>query len=142
MGEGYWLARELKDEKQKLIRQERMEALEQRVYEHSGQVIEAMLAFAEVSPHQTEPPPAWVEQYGLEAAEKRLKVAQAMWLPASVAPVGLKNSIQVFTGISRGQKFKNSRLTQNNLNVTLNLPAPTSREHPGPVVYEVRDLEE
>lgn len=142
MYEGFKLAKELKDENQKLIRQERMEALEQRVYEHAAQVVSALLSFAEVSPQQAEPPPGWIEEFGEEGARQRLEVAKAGWLPQSVAPNAAKLSVQVMTGISRGQKYRNQRLTQNNINVKIALPAPTSREHPGPTQYEVRDLEE
>lgn len=142
MYEGFHLAKELKDENQKLIRQERMEALEQRVYEHAAQVVEALLAFSEISPQQTDPPPAWIEQYGEEGARQRLQVAKAGWWSQANAPVAAKLSVQVMTGISRGQKYRQAKLTQNNINVKIALPAPTSREHPGPTVYEVRDLEE
>lgn len=142
MYEGFFLQAELKDEKQKLIRQERMEALEQRVYEHAGGVVEALLAFTEIDPQQADPPPDWVERYGEVAARQRLQVAKAAWLPAASFPAGGKLAVQVLTGITRGRQHRNQKLTQNNINVKIALPAPTSREHPGPVVYEVRDLEE
>ena len=141
--EGHALRRDFLDETKKLARQEHMEALEQRVYEHAGGVVEAILSFAEVTPGQTEPPPEWVEQYGAKGAERRLAVAKTGWLPPSVAPVGGKLAVQLLTGITKGRQHRNAaRLTQNNINVRIALPAPTSREHPGPVVYEVRDLEE
>jgi hypothetical protein len=142
MYEGFYLAKELKDEKQKLVRQERMEELELRVYEHAGGVVEAFLSFADVHPQQTEPPPDWVERYGYDAACKRLAVAKGGWLPVSQAPAGAKTAAQLLTGITRGRAHRNQKLTQNNINVKIALPAPTSREHPGPTVYEVRDLEE
>lgn len=143
MYEGFYLAKELRDEQQKAIRLERMDQLEQRVYEQSSSVVEALLAFAEIDPHQAEPPPAWVEAYGQEGAEQRLRIAKAAWLPQSVFPAGGKLALQAMTGISRGRAYRNAKLTQNNINVkVISLPAPTSREHPGPTVYEVRDLEE
>jgi ribosomal protein L6P/L9E len=43
-------------------------------------------------------------------------------------------------GISRTRSYR-MKITQNNINVKLALPAPTTAEHPGPVTYEVRDLE-
>jgi hypothetical protein len=141
-GEGFYLRKELKDEKLKAERFERMEQIEQRVYEHAAGIVEALMSFHEVDPHQTEPPEAWIEQYGEKAARQRLAIAKTGWLPASVAPHVYKLTVNLMTGISRGRNYKQMKLTQNNINVKIGLPAPTSKEHPGPTVYEVRDLEE
>lgn len=142
MAEGFYLRQELRDEKQKEARLARIEELEQRVFEQASGVVEATFAFHEVSPGQTEPPAAWVEQYGLEAAKQRLEVAKNGWLPASMAANAVKLAVQYMAGSSRGRAYRNQKLIQNNLNVKIALPAPTSREHPGPTTYEVRDLEE
>lgn len=142
MYEGHKLARELRDEEQKAIRLERMDQLEQRVYEYAGGIVEALLAFGEVTPDQQEPPAEWVKQYGREGAEQRLRMAKAGWMPQAIFPAGGKIALQAMTGIARGRAYRNAKLTQNNFNVKIALPAPTSREHPGPTVYEVRDLEE
>jgi len=141
MYEGFYLRKELKDEKQKELRLARIEELENEIYERAAGVVNAYLSFAEVRHDQEEPPPAWVEEYGLEAARQRLIIAKAGWLPASIAPAGAKLAAQVQVGITRGRAIRGAKLTQNNLNVRIALPAPTSNEHPGPVVYEVRDLE-
>jgi hypothetical protein len=141
MYEGFHLQQELKDEKKKETRMARIEELENEIFERAAGVVNAYLSFAEVTPHQAEPPPEWVEQYGLLGAQQRLAIAKAGWLPASVAPAGAKLAIQAQIGISRGRAYRHARLTQNNLNVKISLPAPTTSEHPGPTVYEVRDLE-
>lgn len=140
MSEGFYLARELKDQDAKLARMARIEELENEVFERAGGIINAGLAFADVDPKQVDPPEAWIAEYGEDAARKRLEVAKSMWLPASVAPAGMKLALQAWTGISRGRGYR-MKVTQNNLNVKIALPAPTTPEHPGPVVYEVRDLE-
>jgi hypothetical protein len=142
MAEGFALRKELADEKQKELRIAKMEGLEMRVFEAAAGIMEATFAYSEVRPDQTEPPPDWIERYGAEGAQQRLEVAKGGWLPQSVAPVAVKYAMQFLTGSIRGRSYRNQKLIQNNLNVKIALPAPTSREHPGPTTYEVRDLEE
>lgn len=142
MYEGFKLRTELKDEKLKETRLARCEELESQIFEQASGVVEATLAFHEVSPNQAEPPEAWVERYGLEAANQRLAVAKRGWDPASVAPNAVTVALKFMAASTRGRAHRNAKLIQNNLNVNLQLPAPTTREHPGPTTYEVRDLDE
>jgi hypothetical protein len=140
MTQGYWLRKELSSPEQKELRLARLEQLEDEVLETAAAIVRVGLDFAEVTHDQTEPPPQWVTDYGREEAEKRLRLAKSMWLPASVAPNGMKLAVQTMAGISRTRSYR-MKITQNNINVKLALPAPTTAEHPGPVTYEVRDLE-
>lgn len=140
MYEGFALRKELKDPKAKEMRLARIEEIESEIFDRASGVVNAFLSFAEVTRQQEEPPESWVAEYGAEGARQRLKVAQAGWLPQAVAPAGAKLGAQMVVGILRGRGHK-VRATQNNLNVTLTLPVPTTSEHPGPVVYEVRDVE-
>lgn len=135
------LRKELADEKQKEARIARIEQLEQRVFEQASGVVQAVLAFAEVSPHQTEPPASWIAEYGEEGAKQRLEVAKTGWLPQSIAPNATKLAVQLMVGSQRGRQ-RNVRLGIGTVNVKIALPAPTSREHPGPVTYDVKDLDE
>lgn len=140
MYEGFALAKELKDEKKREERLARIEDLENAVFEQCAGVIEALMGFHQVSPNQVEPPPEWIAQFGREIAMQKLAVAKSGWLPPSIAPSAVNHAVKLYVGITRGKKH-NLRLIQNNVNVKIALPAPTSREHPGPVEYEVRDLE-
>lgn len=119
----------------------RIEQLEDEVFEQSVSTVQEFLAFREIRHDQTEPPPQWVEMYGEEEALRRLNLAKAGWLPASISPVGVKVALAAMNGISRGRAYR-VKVTQNNLNVKIALPAPTTTAHPGPITYEVRDLEE
>jgi len=141
MSKGFALRQELADENLKIQRMARIEELENRVFETAAGIVEALFAFHEVSPQQAEPPASWIAEFGEEAAMQRLAVAKAGWLPPSLSPTAVNHAVKMMTGISRSRAHKTS-LTQNNLNVKLVLPAPTSREHPGPVVYETKDLDE
>ncbi len=140
MHEGFALRKELNDEKAKETRLARIEELENEVFERAVGVVNAALAFVEVTPQQEEPPENWVTEFGLEAARQRLQIAKMGYLPASMAPNGFKLALQAQVGISRGRAYR-VKVTQNNLNVKIALPAPTTAAHPGPTVYEVRDLE-
>jgi hypothetical protein len=142
MYEGFKLRAELKDEKLKETRMARCEELESQIFEQASGVVEATLAFVEVTPSQTEPPEDWVERYGEKAARERLEVAKLGWAPASHAPNAVTVAVKFMAASTRGRAHRNAKLIQNNLNVNLQLPTPTTREHPGPTTYEVRDLEE
>ena len=142
MSEGFALRKELADENLKQARMARIEELENQVFEHAGGILGAALSFSEVFPNQTEPPPDWVERYGRQGALQRLEVAKSGWLPASMAPNALKLAAQLWTGVVKGRGYRQGKLVQNNINVKIGLPAPTTREHPGPITYETRDIEE
>ena len=140
-GEALALRKELQDEQKKQLRLARIEALQDRVYDHAAGVVEATLAFHEVTPDQQEPPPDWVEEYGETAAKQRLRIAKAGWMPASLAPAAVKLAAQVMAGIDRGR----SHGTKNNireLNVQIQLPAPVSGHEPlRPPEYPSKRLE-
>ncbi len=139
--ERWAIRKDYADENLKLQRAQRIEELETGVYESAAGIAQAVLAFHEVTPDQTEPPRAWVEQYGREAAMQRLTVAKSGYLPQSLAPTAINHAFKIMTGVARMRAFKQQHV-QANLNVKLVLPAPTSREHPGPVVYQTKDLDE
>lgn len=114
--------------------------LEDTVLETATGVVEAALAFHEVTFDQKDPPPEWIERYGEQAARQRLQVAKSGWLPGSMAPAGVKLSVQVMTGIhrARGQRVQ---VKAGQINVQLTLPAPTSAQHPGAAAYPEKDVE-
>lgn len=140
MYEAHALAKELADDQKKEERLARMTALEDEVYETATQVMLAGLSYHEISPTQAESPQSWIDTYGYDAAMRRLRVAQSMWMPKSQSPAGMDLALRAHAGISRGRAFR-VRLTQNQLNVKIELPAPTSAEHPGPETYKVLDIE-
>lgn len=140
MYEAHQLSQELADTAKKDSRLARLTEIEDEVYDVSAQVVLASLAFTEISPTQQEPPPEWIKIYGEAGAMQRLAIARAGWLRSSEAPAGVRLAVQAMAGISRGRAFR-TRATQNVLNVQIQLPAPTSSEHPGPEVYEVREIE-
>jgi hypothetical protein len=134
------IVRELKSEAARETRLARIEELENELMEKASSVLSDYLSFREIRHDQAEPPPEWVEELGRDEAERKLNIAKAAWLPASLAPAGATLAARMVAGISRGRNYR-VKMTQNNLNVKIALPAPTSSVHPGPVTYEVRDLE-
>jgi hypothetical protein len=142
MGRPWELAKAYNDPVQAEARMARIVELEDKVYARATAVAEAFLSFHEVKPGQTEPPPAWVEEFGEEGARQRLEVAKAGWLPASIAPAAAKYAIQAMAGISRGRRF-NQQKAAGALNVAvITLPAPTSAASPAAVqAYPSKELE-
>ncbi len=135
------LVAEYRSDKLKEERLARIIDLEDRIYERAAGVVDAFLAYHEVLPNQEEAPPDWIEQYGLEGARQRLHVAKSGWMPQSHAPAAPKLAVQVMAGISRGRAWRGAKLTQNNLNVQLTLPAPTSASHPSGESYPTKEVE-
>lgn len=134
------IVRELKSAEKREERLARIEELENELMEKCAHVISDYLSFREVTHDQKDPPQAWIDELGEEEARKKLNVAKAAWLPPSLAPAGPTLAARMSVGIARGRNYR-VKMTQNNLNVKIALPAPTSSANPGPVTYEVRDLE-
>jgi hypothetical protein len=101
----------------------------------------AIQAFSQINPADENPPESWVQELGLEAATLKFKLAKEGWRPQKEAPFGAIQAMQIMIGIAkaRGQSVRVGTLE---LNARISLPAPTTAEHPGPVTYEVRDIEE
>jgi hypothetical protein len=130
----------LRDPVLKEERLARIEQLEDEVFEAAVATVQEILAFREVSHNQDTPPQAWIDEFGEEEANRRLNMAKAGWLPQSISPAGFKYALQAMGGIAKGRAWR-VKVTQNNLNVKIALPAPTTTAHPGPITYEVRDLD-
>ena len=121
---------QLEEEKAKKARLARYEELEDRIFQKSMAVIEAHVDHYQISPDQQEPPPEWVEQYGDVGARQRLAVARMGWLPASQQPSGVKLAGLFAIGSMRARAYRTGKQVPQNLNVQINLPAPTSAAHP------------
>lgn len=123
-------------------RLERLESLENEVYETALAIVDAGLSFAEVTPMQQEPPDSWVSRYGQRNAEMRLEVAKQGWLPQSQVASGIKNAALVMSNImrTRSNERRVASAQGAQLNVVLELPQPTSKEH-DESEYETKVLE-
>ena len=122
------------------LRQSKIAALEDEVFQTSVGVVQAMLDFHLVTPQQQDPPPEWVEQWGEEAARQRLAVAKAGWMPNSLKPSGLDVATRIVTGIARARGARQVSGPAE-INVKLSLPAPTSVGQPGAPVYPTKEVE-
>lgn len=122
-------------------RLQRMLDIEDEVYQTAAGVLKANLDFFQVAPTQEEPPEEWVALYGQKAARQRLAVARAGWMPASLAPSAVKLASQVVVGIGRSRRHMAQQLGPTEINVKLELPAPTSAAQPGAPEYPVLEVE-
>lgn len=125
-------------------RNERLREIEDQIFYKSAALVEAHMDHFEVSPDQEEPPPAWVERYGADAARQRLKVAKTGWLPKRDCPSGVDLAGKFLIGSVRARAYRQANPVQQNLNVKINLPAPTSKDHPTLEAegYPIKELEE
>lgn len=134
--------REVRDPEEKARRFSRMMEIEDEVYQQSAAIVAATLDFCLIAPDQQEPPPEWVERFGLEAAKQRLAVAKAGWMPASVAPAGTKLAQQTMQGIARARRHQMLAAgTPREVNAKIALPAPTAASMPGAPEYPSKEVE-
>jgi len=117
----------------------RMREIEDEILQTALGNVAAIQDATSISPEEENPPEEWVERFGKEAAEKRLYAAKWGWKAQKEAPLWAIQALQMVVGIAkaRGQSVRVGTLE---LNARISLPAPTTSEHPGPVVYEVRDI--
>jgi hypothetical protein len=134
--------REMYDPEQKAARLARMLDIEDEVYQQASGILRAALDFCHVAPGQTEPPPEWVEQYGLEAAKRRLEVAKQGWAPQSLSASGVQLAKAMVIGISRARRHSAANaIGPREVNAKIALPAPTSAGMPGAPEYPSKEVE-
>lgn len=139
-GEHLAIGEERNSEKKRELRLARMLEAEDQMLARAAGVMDAFLSFHEVDPEATEPPPAWIAEYGLEGARQRLEVARRGWAPQSEMPGGVKLAQMTYVGIQKA-RGRSAAIRAHNLNVAIQLPAPTSAEHPGATVYPTVEIE-
>jgi len=126
-------------------RMEYMDRLENKVFEDSASIVAAFLDFGAVDKDATSPPPEWVNALGHAKAHIRLDIAKSGWLPQAQAPGGVVMAGRMMVGISqaRARRYQKQQTVQQPLPVVINLPAPTSQQHPSqaPALPE-KDLDE
>lgn len=135
------LQREVQGEEQKAARLARMLEIEDEVFQTAAGILRASLDFYQVTPDQTEPPPDWVERFGLEAAKQRLAVAKRGWDPQSVSPASVNLAKQVYVGISRARRNQLAAGGPREVNAKIALPAPTAASMPGAPEYPSKEVE-
>jgi hypothetical protein len=97
------------------IAEDRLRGVENDLFEASLQVSADMLAFCEIEPGEKNVPQPWIEKYGLERAQKRLRVAQASWSSGKDAPVALKHAALLAVGIIRSRAAEKAAPRQLNI---------------------------
>lgn len=80
-----------------------------------GKILRDVARFRDINPADLTPPVDWILEYGDAEAQKMLRIAQASWMDAKAAPVGLKISTQIVSGILKS--MARERLSPNALNI-------------------------
>lgn len=132
------------EEREKELRLKRLQDLEDQIFYKAAAVVDAHASFFEVSALQQDPPPEWIEKYGTVGAAQRLEVARTGWGKKADCPSGVDLASKFLIGSMRARAYRSSKQVQQNLNVKINLPAPTSKDHPTleAEAYPVKEIEE
>lgn len=131
----------MRDEGAKAARLARIIEIEDEVFQTAAGILEATLDACHVDPQQETPPPEWVERYGRAAAERRLSVAKAGWMPRSLAPNFITVAGQIYTAVTRARRFAAASAGPREINAKIALPAPTSAGMPGAPEYPSKEVE-
>lgn len=83
------------------LEQDKLQRLEDRILEKSLLTVYDSLHWEDIDAGAVDPPQAWIDEVGLEAAKKRLRVAQAAWMNAKEAPVALNMARAISMGITK-----------------------------------------
>lgn len=133
--------REMHGEEGKTSRLTRMLEIEDEVYQQATGILRAALDFCLIRPDQAEPPPEWVEQYGLEAAKQRLEVAKQGWNPKSLSASGVDLAKCMVIGISKARRQQVMSSGPREINAKIALPAPKAAGMPGAPEYPSKEVE-
>lgn len=108
-----------------------LRAMEDKLLDESLSVVGDALKFAHLSEDAEGPPAEWVDEVGVEAAERRFRVAKAAQLPAAKAPMGIRLAANLAVGIIKARATEKTGDKTMNIAV-VQMPAPT--EYPKQIV--------
>jgi hypothetical protein len=104
------------------------------------QVISDASEFRNIDPSLPEPPAEWVEELGYEEAQNRFRIARAAWLPLKDAPVGLKISQQIVTGIMKAKATEKGGPRTLNV-IAVQMTTPTLQGAPLDQTFPTLDMD-
>lgn len=108
--------------------------LEDELLQESMKVVRDVLRFRDVDPTEEEPPMSWRLEHGYDEAKKMQAIARAAWMPAKLAPVGLKYATQMGLGIIKARATE--RAAPQNLAVQFIQMTVPPRQFPEIVIKE------
>lgn len=118
----------------KLSFTQKLQQLEDEVFERNLEITHDATHFREIEPGTKIPPEAWVAELGMERAKARLRAANAAWLGAKDAPVGLSMAKAIVGSVAKARAVREGGATTLNIEMVI-MPAPRQREYE---VIEVR----
>lgn len=82
------------------------QAAEEKLYGEAISILGDTFSARDIAPGAKEPPSQWVEALGKEEAEKRLRVANASWLPTKEAPSFIQTARAFAVGKMKSEATK------------------------------------
>jgi hypothetical protein len=113
-----------------------LRAMEDRLLNESLSVVADALKFAHLPEDAEGPLPEWVDEVGVEAAERRFRVAKAAQQPAAKAPMGIRLAANLAVGIIKARATEKTGDKTMNIAV-IQMPAP--QEYPKQLVEAESD---
>ena len=101
---------------------ERLEDLENSIYADNLVICRGMTRCFEIDREAEEPPAAWIEQMGKEAAWQEFRVAKASWMAPKDAPVALTAANKIVTNLAKARATRDAGRQGLQLNVVAVFP--------------------
>jgi hypothetical protein len=124
---------------ERTVKLEKLAAMEEGVFERSLETVEGVLAWSDYSPEDFTPDA--LSEVDEEERKKR-RLAQAGWMPAGEAPIGIKLASQIVVGMAKARATSAAAQSGGQRPVVqINLPPPTSTKSGDYGDYEVIDVD-
>lgn len=91
-------------------RKRAIDRMEDNVLTRNLEIFEDAAHFADIEPGDFRVPPEWIQEVGFERAVRRHRVAQAAWMSAKEAPVGLMMAKAVVTAAVKGRAEHSTKI--------------------------------
>lgn len=117
-------------EKRKKERMARLAEIEDELLDDSAIILKYANRFADIEPGTREPPQAWIDEMGLEQAQKCLRVANSAWLGAKESPMGLKLASTTVASVLKSKASRDHKEAPRFNVAVVQLPAPVITEFP------------
>jgi hypothetical protein len=87
---------------------DRLQKLENEIFAENLVIVMDATRFREIPPDAKEPLPEWIAELGPTEAWKRFRVAQAAWMGAKDAPVGISIAAKTVSNLSKARALRDA----------------------------------
>lgn len=88
------------------LAEDKLAAQEDRVFARNLSIVDDMTHWADIDPTVEEPPQEWVDELGVVAARRRLRVARGAMMSLKDAPIGLSAAKSIVSSLAKARAVR------------------------------------